>query len=312
MKHIFIVNPASGKENATERIRSAIQASSHKDDCELYVTTAPEDAIRYIRSYCADHTDPVRFYACGGDGTLNEVANAVAAFPFAALGCFPCGSGNDFVKYYGGTEPFLNFDALIEGEEIPIDLIKVGEKYSINCTHFGFDSSVAQTICDIRRKPIIGGRNAYASAVIKSIFTARKNICTVEADGEVLNPKGTLLLCTIANGQFVGGSYRCAPRSRNDDGLLDVCLIVPISLFKFLEIFRHYRLGNHLNMPEYKPFIYYKRAKSVHIKATPNFVYSLDGEIMRAEEFTAEVVPAATRFIVPKGAKPIDCIAPKE
>ena len=308
MKHIFIVNPASGKENATDRIRTAIEASSHKDACELYITTAPEDAIRYIRAYCADHTDPVRFYACGGDGTLNEVANAVAAFPFAALGCFPCGSGNDFVKYYGGTKPFLNLDALIQGEETPIDLIRVGDKYAINATHFGFDSSVAQTICDIRRKPIIGGRNAYPSAVIKGLFTARKHICTVEADGEVINPQGTLLLCTIANGQYVGGSYRCAPRSKNDDGLLDVCLIDPITLLKFFQVFSHYRDGSHLSIPAYQSFIHFKRAKTIHVKATPNFVYAMDGEPIKASEFTAEVVPAATRFILPKGATPIACI----
>ena len=308
MKHIFIVNPASGKENATSRIQSQIDASKYKDQCECYITTGVGDATRFIKSYCKAHTEPVRFYACGGDGTLSEAANATAQFPYAALGCFPCGSGNDFVKYYGGSAPFLNLNALIEGDELPIDLIRVGDKFAINATHFGFDSSVAQTICDIRRKPIIGGKHAYPSAVIKGLFTARKHICSVEADGEIINPKGTLLLCTIANGQYVGGSYRCAPRSRNDDGWLDVCLIDPISLLMFFKVFSHYKDGSHLSNPDYRSFIHFKRAKTIHVKATPGFVYAMDGEPIKASEFTVQIAPHAKRFIVPQGARPISPI----
>ena len=308
MKHIFIINPASGKENATERIQAEIAASPHKAHCELHVTTCPDDACRYIRAYCEEHREPVRFYACGGDGTLHDVVNATAHFPFAATGCYPCGSGNDFVKYYGGTAPFLNLHALMEGSEVPIDLIRVGERYAINATHFGFDSSVAQTICDIRRSPLIGGKNAYPSAIIKALFTARSHVCRVEADGEVINPGGTLLLCTIANGQYVGGSYRCAPRSRNDDGMLDICLVEPVSLLQFARVFRHYKDGSHLSIPAFRHFIHFKRAKKVRVTASPGFVYAMDGEPCRAFEFSAEVVPAATRFILPKGASPIPCL----
>ena len=55
MKHVFIVNPAAGKENATEAIEQGIQASSCAADCEIYLTKAPGDATAYIRSYCQSH-----------------------------------------------------------------------------------------------------------------------------------------------------------------------------------------------------------------------------------------------------------------
>ena len=111
MKHIFIINPAAGKENASEKICAALDAMSKSVDYEIYQTQAPGDATAYIRNYCMNSTERMRFYACGGDGTLNEVVNGLVGFEHASLGCYPCGSGNDFVKYYGGKKHFLNVES---------------------------------------------------------------------------------------------------------------------------------------------------------------------------------------------------------
>ena len=83
MKHVFIVNPAAGKENAAEVIRAAVEKSKFASDCEIYLTQGPGDATAFIRAYCKEHPERVRFYACGGDGTLNEVVNGAVGFPQA-------------------------------------------------------------------------------------------------------------------------------------------------------------------------------------------------------------------------------------
>ena len=151
MKHIFVVNPAAGKTNAVQALQKELETKYKGSlDYEIYQTRAPRDATAYIRNYCHTHTEPVRFYACGGDGTLNEVVNGVVGFSHASMGCYPCGSGNDYVKYYGDTSAFLDVAALIEGEETEIDLMKVGDRYAINATHFGFDSSVASVMQKVR------------------------------------------------------------------------------------------------------------------------------------------------------------------
>ena len=305
MKHIFIVNPAAGRENSYDVIEKAMQALDTPVDYELYQTQAPGDATAYIREYCRTHKDPVRFYACGGDGTLNEVVNGVVDFAHASLGCYPCGSGNDFVKYYGGKEIFLDIPSLIDAEEEYIDLIRVGDRYAINATHFGFDSCVAKTMMNVRRKKLIGGRNAYTTGVIVGLFKAMKNECRVWVDGELLNPTGTILLCTATNGQYVGGSFRCAPRSLDNDGLLEVCLVHPVSHLTFIKLISVYKKGMHLDNPKFEKILKYRRGKSVRIEAPAGFVYSFDGELIEQNEFTAEVVPSAIRFAVPKTAKPL-------
>ena len=60
--------------------------------------------------------------------------------------------------------------------------------------------------------------------------------CKVIGDGEEMN-KDSILICTCVNGKYVGGSYKCAPRSVNNDGFMEVCCIKPVSIFKFLKFF---------------------------------------------------------------------------
>ena len=305
MKHVFIINPAAGKVDAREDIESALCTLPTQIDYEIYLTQGRGDATAFVHEYCKQHTDRVRFYACGGDGTLNEVASGVVHYPQASLGCYPCGSGNDFVKYYGGKEHFLDVKALVEADEEFIDLMRIGDRYAINATHFGFDSCVANTMAKVRRKKLIGGKNAYTTGVAVGLFRAMKNTCRVFSDGELLNEEGNILLCTVANGPYVGGSFRCAPCSLDNDGLLEVCLVRPMSQLRFLSLINEYKRGTHLNNPRLEKYIVYRRAKSVTVEAPEGFVYLLDGELITSPRFTVEVMPRAIRFAVPKTALPL-------
>ena len=300
MKHVFIINPAAGREDSLEMLKELL---AERENCEIYATQGPRDATEYIRARCSENPDErVRFYACGGDGTLNEVANGVVGFENASMGCYPCGSGNDFVKYFGGKKVFRDIDALLDAPEEYIDLMRVGDRYAINATHFGFDSAVASTMQNVRRKKIIGGSNAYTTGVVVALFKAMKNPCTVTVDGECLNPEGTLLLCTVANGQYVGGSFRCAPRSLCSDGMLEVCLVRPVSLATFMKLIKSYSQGLHLEDPRFEKYIAYRRGRTIEIDAPDGFIYSFDGELIEDAHFTVEVIPAAVRFAVPRNA----------
>ena len=203
MKHIFVINPAAGKEDSYANLQALLQGYEGKVDYELYATQAPGDATAYIRKRCTEHpNERMRFYACGGDGTLNEVVNGVVGMPNASLGCYPCGSGNDFVKYYGGAARFLDIDALLNATEAPIDVMRVGDRYSLNVTHFGFDTAVTRTMEKYRHKKLLGGKRAYTMGIAAALIGAMKNDCTVFVDGERLND-GKILLCTVSNGRYV-------------------------------------------------------------------------------------------------------------
>lgn len=301
MKHIFIYNPTAGADNS-KRI-AALQEKMKADyahlSYEFYPTKAQKDATAFVRARCeAEPSTKLRFYACGGDGTANEVLHGIVGFPNASMTCYPCGSGNDYVKYYGGAARFLDIDKLLLAEEKTVDIMRVGDRYSLNVTNFGFDTEVARTMHEVRRKRLIGGRNAYTTGIVKALVTAMKNDCTVFVDGERLND-GKILLCTVSNGRYVGGAYCCAPHSQNDDGLLDVCLVKPISRFALVKLISVYKKGQHLDDPRFKNIITYRRGKSVRVIAPEGFGYTVDGEVVTDNDFTIEICPAAIRFAVP-------------
>ena len=300
MKYVFIVNPHAGDTDRVQLIRDAIAGLPEKDACEIYPTKAPRDATAYVKQWCAEHPgEEVRFIACGGDGTVNEVFSGAAGLDNVTVTCYPCGSGNDFVKAFGGAEKFLNVPALLRAPTQPLDLLKVGDRYSDNVVNFGFDTTVAITINKEREKTGHGNKNAYTKGVVKALLTAMKNDFTVKADGETLNPGGKALLCTVANGQYVGGSFKCAPRAETDDGLIEVCLIKPISRLRFVKILKPYTNGEHLDRPDMQDIVVYRRAKKVEVEAPAGFAYSLDGEIIYQSRFTVEIVPAALQLAVP-------------
>ena len=304
MKHIFVANPAAGKKNSVEEIKREVARFSDRYDVSVYETAGRGDATRFVKEYCETHPeDEVRFYACGGDGTLNEVVNGAARYGHASVSCYPCGSGNDFVKYYGGREAFLSIPDLLEGEERQVDLITDGKMLSVNVANFGFDYVVCFTMEKVRRYPLLDGKRAYYAGIAKSLISGRKHKARVYVDGKPVTTGDTIMLCTVACGNYVGGSYKCAPRSDNEDGLLEICLATPVSIPSFLSLIGAYSKGEHLDNPKFESFIHYARGKRVEVIAEDkDFGYAMDGEMVPSRHFTLEVLPGALRFAIPKAA----------
>lgn len=298
MKHIFVFNPFAGP-GTFSRENLALKLEQLGVDFEIFVCAEDDDIITYVSNRCKQTPDTaLRFYACGGDGTVKQVANGIVGMKNAEFSVYPIGSGNDFVKYYGGKEKFLDLEALCNSEAHSIDLIRVGNEYSINVTNFGFESAVAETMSKVRRKKIIGGKNAYTTGIVKAIFTAMKNKGSIFVDGKLIND-GSFLLCTIANSSYVGGSYKCAPKAVTNDGLLEVSMVKPISIFRFIQLIGSYKEGTHLDDPRFSDILSYRRAKSIHVTADKEFSICLDGEIRMVRDFTAEVVHNAVKFASP-------------
>ncbi len=300
MKHIFIVNTIAGEHSCLDEVKNTIARESEAIDYEIFTPNSAIDNVSQIKEYLEAHPDEeVRFYACGGDGTINKVASGIYGYPNASMAVLAYGSGNDYIKYYGDLQMFRNVENAIHGTEAKVDIMQVNDRFALNATHFGLDSAVAKTMNKIRRYPVIGGKMCYPIAVLKAFFTGMRTKCTVYADGEKLND-GKICLCTIANGRYVGGSYQCAPRSSNEDGLLEVCLIKPVSRLKFALFKKYYTNGTHLDNPKFNKYIVYRRAKQVVIEGGKGFCVSLDGEILKGERIVVENKRQAIRFVVPK------------
>jgi len=298
MKHIFLYNPAAGQGAARSLLEATI---AQHEDCEFYVTRGPRDATAYIeRRIAAAPVEKLCFVACGGDGTINEVASGVAGHENACFTVYPCGSGNDFVKIFGGPARFLDLDALLAAEPAPIDILKVDDRWCINVFSFGFDTGVLKTMNRVKRKPFMGGKKAYYVGIVDALMKSMKTGCTITVDGEPFFA-GDILLCTFANAQYVGGSFRCAPRAEIDDGLIEVCLVKPISRLSFVKLIGSYTAGTHLEDPRMKDIVRYTRAKKLTVESAAGLLpVSLDGEVIERKRFTVEIVPAGVNFALPK------------
>lgn len=299
MKHIFIVNTVAGEHSCLNEVKDAIARENEVIDYEIFTPDSAKDNISQIKDYLEAHpNEEVRFYACGGDGTINKVASGIYGYPNASMAVLAYGSGNDYIKYFADLQTFRDVEKVMHGTETKVDIMKVNDRYALNATHFGLDSAVAKTMNKIRRYPIIGGKMCYPIAVFKAFLTGMRTRCTIYADGEKLND-GKICLCTIANGKYVGGSYKCAPRSSNEDGLLEVCIIKPVSRIQFMRLKKSYTNGTHLDNPKFNKYVVYRQARQVVIEGGKGFCVSIDGEILRDEKIVVENNQQAIRFIVP-------------
>lgn len=306
MKHIFVVNPMAGGCDSSESIAKAL-ADLHIDS-ELYTTREPRDATRYVADRLAGAADgPLRFYSCGGDGTLNEVVSGVmlasqssgGCLPAAVeVACYPCGSGDDFVRYWQGV-PFADLQALVEGTPVPVDVMRLGDRYCVNTLNYGFEAAVCHTMARVRRFPVAGGRMAYTSGIVASLATGRHNRCRVTVDGEPWLD-GEVLLLSVANGQYAGGGYHCAPRAKNDDGLLEVMAVKPMSILRFVQLIKYYKSGELLDREELRSLVSYRRGSSITISPQTDSYVATDGEIVPGNCFEVRCLHHAVRFVIPK------------
>jgi diacylglycerol kinase (ATP) len=118
MEHIFIINPAAGKADHSKEIIEKLKQYDGQINYSVYITKGPGDAIKYCNNFMMmkskkKDAETYRFYACGGDGTLNEVINGVVGFDNVEVASNSIGSGNDFCKNFGKVEDFQNLDKLI-------------------------------------------------------------------------------------------------------------------------------------------------------------------------------------------------------
>lgn len=316
MKHLIIVNGGAGSIKDTEAFKKEIDSAFAGLNYEIYETTGPRSVIPFLKEYLSKNNDILRVYACGGDGTIHEVVNAIAEFDNVQLAVYAAGTGNDFVKIYSekqdydsivkekmGAKRFQDWKALVNGDVVDIDISKMTGPsmkepwYSINVINFGFDAIVGAKGNENKAKGI---KNPYGPrAIIPAILGGRFNNIIVKADGEQLNKK-KMLLASLGQGQWVGGQYHASPKSDNTDGLIDVVMLKCMSLMRLMiQYFGRYTKGEHLDNEKLMKRIVYRRAKQIEIIGKKDIDICVDGEIIRGKEFKVEVLPKAIKFVLP-------------
>ena len=298
MKHIFIVNPAAGKSDRTAEYREMIDAAFAPRALryELLVSNAPGEC-RTLARQAAQSGEEVRLYACGGDGTLNEVVNGVVGYDNAAVTHFPGGSGNDAIKIFDDPAAFTSIERLLDAEEARFDLIRCNDSYALNVLSIGFDARVGTDIARFKRLPLVSGKGAYILSIFSNMLHGLTAEYTVTLDtGEVLSGRKTMIC--VCNGRWYGGSFNPIQDSEPDDGILDVLVVEKVNLLQVAAVVGDYQKGRYQDHPD---LIRRYPCRSLRIACAKESVVNVDGEAVYTTDASIEVVPQAVRFFYPKG-----------
>lgn len=303
MKHVFILNPQAGKSTAEKEILpELIEAAKQSGlDYSIHRTGNVGEATSFVHRILRENPDKqYRFYAIGGDGTINEVASGMIGFTHCELAVIPCGSGNDFVKMFGKTKDFFNFKAQFNGTVRQVDLIQINDRICVNMINIGIDSATASTQQTLKATTPLEGSMSYIVALMKNFAGNKPSEMTITLDdGSVYD--GEFELFSVGNGAFCGGGFKSAPEARVDDGLLEVSIIKKVSRIRFLSLVGSYHEGTHIRKESAKDIITYVKASSVHISLRSDTPICIDGEIIHEKEIDVKVLPLAVNFVVPEG-----------
>ena len=304
MRHIFLINPAAGggkkHDELAEKIRSVCQERGV--DYTIHVTRYAGDATETVAALCAEATalSPIRFYACGGDGTLCEVLAGMADCPHAELGLIPCGTGNDFVRNMAPKELFFDIGAQLDGEAVSIDLLYANERPCINMINIGFDCEVVCKKDEYNQKPHFPHKLAYIIGVAATFFKMPGIRARISIDGGPMEEL-SLQLTTMANGKFCGGGFHSNPRAALCDGQIDVLQILPVSRLTFLRLIGSYKAGTHLDGDKNAAILNAFKCRSLHMIFDHDQNICIDGDVTQTRELHVELTPNAVRFALPRG-----------
>ena len=303
MKHIFIINPHAGKRDQTSRIYEMADhlREAHGLTCACMLTDRPGGAADMARKL-AETGEELRIYACGGDGTISEVANGIAGFSNAAMTAIPTGTGNDFLKNFGpDMEKFQDAENLWAGEVFPLDLIACNGRLCLTIACNGIDARIADSVHQYGNSPLLHGRNSYlASVAVNFLFKPIGRHWKVWLDDEAL--EDDFALVSMCNGRYYGGGSMPVPEARMDDGVLHTVLIKNVSKATFARLFAPYSAGEYRNLPA--DLIRVVTAREVRIQGEEDIVTCLDGECFRSREVVMGLADKRLRFFGPKGCSP--------
>ena len=293
----------NGSPKARAVRRALPEIEEHLDrrglEHEIRVTERPGHAIDLARRALEEGK---RFLvAVGGDGTVNEVVNGMMSddrsfVPEAVLGVVALGRGCDFVRTFGIPAMPAHAVAHLDGaESFPIDLGKVSfqrdgralTRYFANIAEAGLGARVARTAA---RLPRWLGPTVYPVAFWAEVLRHRGAEARVDlVDRTYEGPLNTLI---VANGQFLRGGMKIAPRAAPTDGLLDV-LIERASPLEAVAVLPKVYRGEHLPHPDIR------LAKRVRVSIDgPPLPLEADGEMLGHTPATFEVLPEAVRLKV--------------
>ena len=312
---LVIINPtsASGRtRSAWPRVASDLRTHFGPFSCAF--TEKQGDAKRLAAEAAREGRQLV--IACGGDGTINEVANGILESGVdAELGILPSGTGGDFRRTLRlSTHTATAARSLRTGLTRRIDVGRVtyqnqddveDTRYFLGVASCGMSGQIIKRVKAEKTQWLpfdhsrwLGGRLTFAGATLQTTLASVNTPLVYKLDGGEERRRTVANFC-IANARYFGGGMKIAPHALLDDGRFDIIIIGDLSPFEI--IFNAHRLytGAHLSMKQ----VHHAHATRVHLKpsrSNARVALEVDGELPGHLPATFEIIPKALRVRVPK------------
>lgn len=301
MIHIFIVNPYAGNGGNARRLREQL---NEIDNLKYYIfhTKKSQKADALIREILPlfDTDEKIRFYACGGQGTITSVVNGFDNLDNVEIAFYPQGLTNDILKMFDGDmSQFSQIKNLVEGDVVKIDYIQTNHGRALNTMTVGLDAVVVKKILDYESLNILGAIVPYSLGLFYGIFVQKLLEYEFSIDGKAYSEVAMELY--FGNGGIFGGNLRFDLNASVQDG---VGSFIFIPKKKYMDLFK--TLGAIVSKKNDNKDKYFKVEKvkkfCVRRKDGKNISMNIDGDINEQFDYwEGEIVEKGISLVVPKG-----------
>ncbi|MBI3979827.1 MAG: diacylglycerol kinase family lipid kinase [Chloroflexi bacterium] len=289
MRTKLIVNPAAGRKIGVPTnlygvadVTAALAA--HQIAADVVETCGPGHGRQLATEAVGERYQLV--LVAGGDGTIHEVAQALAGTP-VVLGILPLGSVMNLARMLNIPRDLEGaVHVLLAGEVAVIDLGRVGDEYFLEAAGVGMEAQIFQLTGEIDR-----GRWQRLLDLLRAIRGRRRYRLDLTVDGQPLVVRAISL--TATNGPLYAAAQSIAPNARLDDGVLDVAIFESMGR---LDLIRQWFGGGSFGRPGIA--FRHLQARRLVVHAGRRLPVHADAFPAGFTPATIEVVPAALRVIV--------------
>lgn len=300
MTHIFIINPFAGRKTFADDLRTKLDNIKGLNYFVFNTRSKGYETELVKRIQSIFEGEELRFYCCGGSGTMRNMLNGFDDLSRVEVAFFPCGLTNDYLKMFGKDEArFRQIEELINGDVIMVDYIKSNCGVALNTLSAGLDSNCIRKMDDYRFLRFIGDDVPYTLSVLYSIFVSRPQEYEVTLDGKAVTDKFAEVF--IGNGCIFGGNMFFAEHTCVDDGRAIYRLVGNRHSFSLVRSLTKVMRKRFDKIPKYMDC---GECSEIRIRRTDGepFTINQDGDLIpNVTDCRAQIVHKGLRFVVPKG-----------
>ncbi|EJF09881.1 diacylglycerol kinase family protein [Pontibacter sp. BAB1700] len=283
----FIINPTSGPSSKVDvAARIKLHLDHEKFDHDIVYTDYAGHAPELARQAAEQGCEVV--VAVGGDGTVNEVAQGILHTE-TALGIIPRGSGNGLARH---LQVPLTVDAAIRylnhGHRSKIDSGTINGRPFFTTAGIGFDAYISSVFAGSKKR----GLRTYVELILKEMRNYRHLPVKAVINGKTIETE--LFVMAFANAAQYGNNAYIAPMADIRDGMLDVCLVRKLDMFKALQL----SYAMLANKPASADSAEYFKTEGVTVQTDHEMMHHADGEYLgKAKEFEVRMVPQSLHVV---------------